>query len=229
MKTNVVLRSVDRDLFGVTIRQSTKGEMLSVTDLQKAYDKARYMHGWKDRRIERIMVTSDFQERVFYVLKKLDLVKTQICVFTEMAKNEGVTKVLKGLGVWKTTGRGVNKTTIANPYIWILLAMEMNPLIYAEVVVWLTDTLIFDRIEAGTEYLPMNAAIKQIVPIPNYPAYAKEINIKVFGAHQRGIRNIAGANELRKIADVEKFITNAISMKLIKNELDIFLAIKSYK
>ena len=33
MKTNVVLKSVDRNLFGVTIHQNTKDYSLSITDL----------------------------------------------------------------------------------------------------------------------------------------------------------------------------------------------------
>ena len=64
-----------------------------------------------------------------------------------MSKKEGIAKVLKGLGVYKTTGARENKVTFTNPYIWILLAMELNPMIYAIVVTWLTDSLIFDRIE----------------------------------------------------------------------------------
>ena len=51
----------------------------------------------------------------------------------EMVKNEGIAKVLKGLGVWKTTGARATKTVYCDPYIWVLLAMELNPKIYAEI------------------------------------------------------------------------------------------------
>lgn len=37
MKTNVVMISKDRDLFGVTIKQDTKTSFMSLTDLQEAY------------------------------------------------------------------------------------------------------------------------------------------------------------------------------------------------
>lgn len=218
MKTNVVLKSTDRELFGVVIRQNTKGSFLSITDLQKAYETARWQHGWKDRRINDILQYNPVQERIYYLLFERDLIKASLPVFMEMVEREGIVKVLKGLGVYKTTGARQNKHTLADPYIWILLAMELNPMIYARVVMWLTDTLVFDRIEAGSEYMPMNKKISQIVEKPNYPLYARLINTKVFGRHISGMRNLASASELRKIADIEKQIINAIDMGWIKNE-----------
>ena len=229
MKTNVVLSSSDRGLFGVTISQETKTQMLSVTDLQNAYERARFQYGWSDRRISDIMQSIGFKERIFYLLENQGIIKTDFAAFMKMVEKEGVTKVLKGLGVYKTTGARSAKKVMANPYIWILIAMELNPMIYAKVVIWLTDSLIFDRLEAGTEYKPMNQAIASIVKDPDYAKIAKTINEKVFGQHQAGIRNLASARELRKIADIEKFVINAISMKLIKNESDVINVIKNHK
>ena len=218
MKNNVVLKSTDRNLFGITIEQNTKDYFLSVSSLQKAYDVARWQYGWSDRKVADIMQTKEFKERVFYILESKGFIKTNILVFMDMIEKEGIAKVLKGLGVYKTTGARQTKQTYCDPYIWILLALELNPMIYANVVIWLTDTLVFDRIEAGTEYMPMNSKIKEIIPNPNYQTYAKLINKKVFGKHVPGMRNLASANELRQIADVEKQIITAIDMKWIKNE-----------
>lgn len=229
MKSNVVLKSTDRDLFGVTIRQQTKGSLFSVTDLQKSYEKARWVHGWTDRRISDIMQSNSVQERIYYLLYERGIIKAELPVFMEMTNKEGIVKVLKGLGVWKTTGKGENKTVICDPYIWVLLAMELNPKIYAKVVLWLTDSLVFDRLEAGGEYLPMNAAIKKILGTPDYPKFARAINERVFGQHQPGMRNIASASELRKIADIEKFIINAIENGWLKTEEQILNAIINYK
>lgn len=228
MKTDVILSSTDRELFGITIKQNTKEQFLSVTDLQNAYEKARWQYGWSERRIDNIMQTADFKERVFYLLENQGLIKTSILGFMEMCDKEGIVKVLKGLGVYKTTGARQNKQVMADPYIWVLLAMELNPMIYAQVVVWLTDSLIFNRIEAGSEYKPMNAKIKEIVKSPNYPEYAKLINEKVFGLHQAGMRNLASAKELRKISDIEKQVIKAIEMNWIRNETDLINLIKSY-
>lgn len=221
MKSNVILKSSDRDLFGVIIRQSTDKMFLSVTDLQKSYEKARWVHGWSDRRISDILQNTSVQERLYYLLTESDLVKTSLSAFMEISKKEGIVKLLKKLNVWKTTGKGDNKQVVCNPYVWILLAMELNPMIYAKVVMWLTDSLVFDRIDAGTEYKPMNSAIKTIVNLPNYPEYAIKINKAVFGTHISGIRNIASSKELKKIADIERSIITAIEMKWINNETQL--------
>jgi hypothetical protein len=222
MKTNAMLNSSDRELFGITIRQTTKEQFLSLTDLQNAYETARWQHGWGERRIDNIMQTDSFKERVFYLLENQGVIKTSFLGFIEMVEKEGIARVLKGLNVYKTTGARQTKQVMANPYIWVLLAMEMNPMIYAKVVVWLTDSLIFNRIECGSNYVEMNKKIKSIIVEPNYPEIAKMINIKVFGEHLSGMRNLASSKELRKIDDIEKQIISAIDMGWIKNENDLY-------
>jgi len=228
MKSNVILSSTDRELFSVTIRQNTKGEFLSVTDLQRAYETARWQYGWSEKKINDVLSWTSTKERIYHLLIEANIIKTSLNLFMEMVEKEGITRVLKGLNVYKTTGRGSDKQVMCDPYIWTLLAMELNPMIYAKVVVWLTDSLIFQRIEAGNEYKPMNAAIKRVVKEPNYPKYAKLINEKVFGQHQTGMRNLASAKELRKIADVEKFIIQAIDMGFLKSDNDITKAIENF-
>lgn len=229
MKTNVTLKSSDRELFGITIRQNTKGQFLSVSDLQKAYDKAKWMHGWTGQTVNQVMQTDGFVKKCFGVLLEAGVIKVDISTFMKMCEKEGITKVLKGLDVYKTTGRGSDKTIMANPYVWMTIALELNYILYGKVIVWLTDSLIFDRVEAGSEYLPMNAAIKSLVAKPDYPSFAKAINIRVFGEHQTGMRNIASSKELRKIADIEKFVINAIDQKWLKSESDVIKAIKNYR
>lgn len=228
MKTNVILKSSDRELFGITIRQNTQKSFLSVTDLQRAYEKARWQYGWSEKKINDMLSWTATKERIYYLLLEQNIIKTPLNLFMDMTNKEGITKVLKGLGVYKTTGRGQDKTVMADPYIWVLLAMELNPMLYAKVIVWLTDSLIFDRLEAGTEYLPMNTSIKSIIPNPDYTKFAKAINIKVFGQHQTGMRNLASSKELKKIADIEKFVINAISQNWLKSEPDIINAISNY-
>lgn len=222
------MKSTDRDLFGITIKQQTANKFVSISDLQIAYDKGRWVYGWSDKRINDILSGNDTKERIYYLLTERGLVKAEISVFMNMVEREGIVKSLKGLGVWKTTGKGVNKSVYCDPYIWVLLAMELNPMLYAKVVIWITDTLIFDRIEAGSEYMPMNAAIKEVVKSPDYPKYAKEINIRVFDQHITGMRNLASAKDLRLIADIEKFIIKAIESNFIKTDGEITCAIKNY-
>lgn len=228
MKTNVIMQSKDRELFGITIKQETKNGFLSVTALQNAYEKAKWDYGWSDRKIGDVMQTNEFKDRIYYLLKEQDIIKSDIVDFIEDVKNKGIAKVLKSLGVYKTTGARHTKEVMCNPYIWVLLAMELNPMIYAKVVIWLTDSLIFDRIEAGTEYKPMNDAIKSIIPNPEYFKYAIAINEKVFGKHYPGMRNEASANELKKITKIEEMINQNIKSNLLKSHNDIISFINSF-
>lgn len=226
MKTGQILKSSDRILFGVTVRQDTKSHFMSVTDLQKAYESARFQYGWSERRVETIMSTIDFKEKAYYVLKKKFSITTGFDAFMEDVKLHGITKVLKSIGVYKTTGARESKHVSADPYIWSLIALEMNPMLFAEVVVWLTDTLIFDRVEAGTEYRPMNTSIKSVIQNPDYFKYAIAINKRVFGKHITGIRNLASAKELRSIAELEKLVINAIEMGWVKDDHGILKTIE---
>ena len=148
--------------------------------------------------------------------------------FMEMVRESGLVTVLKGLDVYKVTGRGENKQVMAHPYIWMSIAIELNYILYGKVVVWLADTLIFDRVEAGNEFKPMNAAIKSITPNPDYKKYAIAINERVFGKHITGMRNMASAKELRNITKIEQFITQAINFGMIKDEEQIIPLIKTF-
>lgn len=229
MKQNVTLRSKDRELFGVVIRQNTKDTSISITDLQRAYEKGRWQYGWSDRRINDILQSHSVQERIYHLLNEREMIKTTFPAFMDMIKNEGITKLLKGVGVWKTTGKGENKAVYADPYIWVLLAMELNPLLYAKVVIYLTDTLIFDRIDAGNHFKPMNSAINSIIPNPDYQKYARAINERVFGFHQTGMRNLASAKQLSLIAEIERFVIQSIRFGLIKTESVLLPLIKNYQ
>lgn len=228
MKTSVILSSSDRELFGITIRQNTKEQFLSVTDLQKAFEKGKWQYGWIGQTINQLMLTDELAKKCYGVLLECDFVKCDMSKFMEMVKENTLITVLKGLGVYKTTGRGENKQVMAHPYIWMSIAIELNYILYGKVIKWFTDTLIFDRIEAGSEFMPMNGAIKKLLENPDYPKVAKAINNKVFGKHITGMRNMASAKELRKIADIEKFITQSIEMGFLKTEEDILLAIEKH-
>lgn len=228
MKTNVTLQSTDREIFGIKVRQETKNQFMSVTDLQQAYEKARWIHGWSDRRINDILQFRFTQEKVYHILNERGLIKTSFHVFTELVESQGIVNVMKDLGVWKTTGRGENRSVMCDPYIWTVIAMELNPMLYAKVIIWLTDTLIFDRMDAGSKFLPMNSAISRTIDSPDYPKYARSINIRVFGEHITGMRNLASSKELRLISTIENIVTKALEYKWVKTEEEILNLVKTY-
>jgi hypothetical protein len=228
METNIIMKSKDRELFGIVIKQETKNGFLSLSELQKAYEIARWQYGWSEINIASLMQSSKMLERIFYLLKDKDIIKVEMSTFIEMCKNEGITKVLKGLQVWKTTGKGSTKIVMCDPYVWVAIALELNPMIYAKVIGFITDSLIFDRIEAGDEFRPMNNAIKKIVQTPDYKKYSIAINKKVFGRHLTGMRNLATASELKKIIKIEQFISQGILIGMIKDEKQVLYSIENF-
>ena len=215
MKSNVTMLSKDRVLFGVTIRQDTKNGFLSVTDLQDAYFRARIEKGWSDRRIERILATNDAAERIYYILEKQGIIKISFCAFMEEVEKTSLVKVMKKYGAYKTSGARHNKHTSCNPYIWVLLAMELNPELYAIVVIWLGDNLITNRIEAGDKYNELCRAASKFNDV-DYAIIGRALNYVVFNQHEKMLRNKATQKELKEIDDIQKSLAFAINMGYIK-------------
>lgn len=183
--------------------------------MQDAYFHARIEKGWADRRIERILSTNDSAERIYYILEKQGLIKTQFCAFMEDVKNTSLVKVLKKCGAYKTSGARENKHTSCNPYIWVLLAMELNPELYATVVIWLGDNLITNRIEAGDKYNDLCRAASKFKDV-DYTKIGRALNYVVFNQHEKKLRNTASQEELKEIDDIQKSLAFAINMGYIK-------------
>lgn len=230
MKTNVTMESkVSRELYGITIRQETENCFLSLTDLQEAYTHARVLNGWSKKDVSHILNYEDNTERIYYLLKEQEIVndKTLFTEFYKNVKEKGMTKVLKELGVYKTTGRGENKQTICNPYIWVLVAMELNPQLYAKVVLWLTDKLIANRIEACELNKDLRSAMAQYIPNPDYPLMNKTLNIKAFGYHEAGMRNRESTEKLHKLNMLEETMAYCIKKGFYKTNSEVIEAIKN--
>ena len=217
------MTSQDRELFGVLIRQETKTGMLNISDLKEAYTHGRILNNWSLKRIENVLESIDNHERLYFLLEKQGFVNTGIHVFMKSMKKSPTT-TLKKIGVYKTTGRGGNKTTWCNPYVWVLVAMEMNTELYANVVTWLTDKLILNRIEAGNFYKGFTDNIKDWKP--SYPKIAYHLNLIAFGKHEIGIRNNATEEQLKTLTDTQTKLSFAIEMGYITNEEKLMLEMK---
>jgi len=215
MKSNVIMMSPDRELFGIKIRQETKTGFLNLSDLQEAYTVARVLNGWKDKRIDDILSSKANTERIYYILKERDLINTEFSVFIQSCEKNGLVKYLKEVGFYKTNGARSNKATWCDPYIWVLIAMELSPLLYARVVLWLGDKLILNRIEAGNFYKSLSRALgvfKENRESIDYVKLAKALNYKIFGKHETGIRNLATKEQLQRLYELESNIAFAIEM-----------------
>lgn len=217
MKSNIILNSPDRKLLGVQIRQETATGFLNLSDLQDAYDSVRVQKGWSAKRIDHVTQTNHFKERCYYIIKKQSDTTPSFKGFMDACETEGIAKTLKESGMWKTTGRADNKATWCNPYIWVMIAMEMNPEVYAEVVVWVTDKLILNRIEAGDFYVKLTSHLSNWQE-PNYSKIAMAINKVVFGRHENGMRQSLSAKELKELADFEKILAILITDGFISDE-----------
>ena len=223
MKTNIVLKSNDRNLYGVVIRQETKTGFLNVTDLSRAYEFERSKRGWSFRDVNDILKLSSNSERIYYILQKqgyfidteYDSIKRGIFGFMEDVEKQSLTKVFKKLKAYKTTGRGEKRSVSADPYVWILIAMELNPEIYATAVCWLGDGLLLNRIEAGNMHNELSKALKRF-PDVDYSRVAKGINHIVFGHHQTGMRNTANQIQLKEVENIEKYVATMIDMQHLR-------------
>lgn len=235
MKTNIVLSSSDRELFGTTIRQETKTGFLNLSDLRESYTQARVKNGWADKNITEILERES--PTIFYLLERQGIITVDITTFMEKVKNEGFAKYMKSIGAYKTTGARDTKTVWVNPYIFVMIAMELNPLFKANVIGWLTDQLIINRIEAGNFCKALNVSIGKFSPDGNqYMTLAKALNFIVFGKHDVGIRNTGTKEQLKELANIEEKMAFAIDMGYISSfdmllkELRRMYAVKfSYK
>ena len=64
------MKSKDRILFDVVIRQDTKDSFLSLSDLNEAYIRAREINGWSEKRLNEILQRDSNVERIYYVIRE---------------------------------------------------------------------------------------------------------------------------------------------------------------
>lgn len=252
---NIAMKSKDRILFDVVIRQDTKDSFLSLSDLNEAYIRAREINGWADRDINNILMTDFVIERIYYIIREQifsendKTTKTSFyeksendkttktwfyenfkdCPsFKEYVKENGIAKVLKQLHLYRMTGRGENRKVMCNPYIWVLVAMEMNPILYAKVVGWITDGLILRRIEATTLNKKLADAIKNHIQNPEYWKINVALNERVYGEHMRGIRNTSKEQGLISLNGLQEVMAYLINNGIINNQEQLLQKIKEY-
>lgn len=250
--TNIIMKSKDRILFDVVIRQDTKDSFLSLSDLNDAYIRAREINGWSEKRLDHILQRDSNIERIYYIIReqifnqvdkteKSRFYENDKCMKTYFYENYpdypsfkkvvdeiGLPKVLKQLHLYRMTGRGENRKVMCNPYIWVLVAMEMNPILYAKVVGWITDGLILRRIEASTLNKKLADAIKNKFQNPEYWKINVALNERVYGEHMRGIRNTSKEQGLISLNGLQEVMAYLINHGIINNQEELLQKIKEY-
>lgn len=122
-----------RELFGCEIKQKSKSEFFSATDLVKAGNNWRRTNGLSDFNLSQYMKSSSFKEFESELISKY--------------------------GEVISLTRGRNSCTWVHPLIFIDLALTINPKLKVEVYEWLFDKLIKYRNDSGDSYKEMCAAL----------------------------------------------------------------------
>ena len=225
MKSNVVLQSKDRVLLGVNVSVMSKDGYVCITDATEALNKKRLSNGMQTKKVGEIISTSAFNERCNELVNKLSnrelLKRENYRLKNNNMKINGLIDLGK-MGLAYKKGRGEAQKWFVNPYLFVMIALEMDPEIYAEVIIWLTDGLIENRNQAGDAYIKMCSAVSKVVSDKNelsdkIKRVAKGINFVVFNRHEDGIRNSASKDELNDIIAIENVIAALVDGNFLKD------------
>jgi len=133
MKTEVVMT---RQLFGMPIKQKSKSEFFSATDLEKAGNKFRAMQG-----------LPLFDTRGYFKRKETK-------EFIEEVEHKYSCRA-------KISGRGRGKNTWVHPLVFIDMALSIDPKLKVEVYSWLFDYLLRYRNDSGDSFKAVSAALNK--------------------------------------------------------------------
>ena len=225
MKTSVCLDSSSRELLGKNIPVMSKDGFVCITDVMEVLNDKRKMLGLSPKRIEDVLRTKTFQERLPALIKELNSNVISDSDFSALKNSsEGIGSIndLRKFNMAYRRGSRECKKWFINPYIFVMIALELDPEIYAKVIVWLTDGLIQDRNLAGEAYIRLSKAVSGLVDDPaefkdKIQRVAKGINYVVFNEHEDNRRNRASHNEMIEIVSLENSITSLIEDGFVKS------------
>jgi len=122
--------------------------------------------------------------------------------------------------------RGVNAGTWMHPILFTKFAMWINPRFEVKVLKFVYDNLIAFRHDVGDDYKILCSALDAIGVI-EYKYAIMQINKKVFGYHEKGMRNIATVDELNKLRDEQTFLVKLVEGKFITTAEQFFTSYNS--
>lgn len=219
MKTNVVLQSESRELLGRNISVMSKDGFVCITEVMEALNEKRKSMGLESKRVDKLIQTQSFQEKMKALINQLNVNK--LCIGRLVPIQESTLNInkitdLKKYGMAYRKGKGEGQKWYVDPYFFVMVALELDPEIYAKVIIWLHDGLIENRNAAGEAYVRMSSSVARLVEnkgelSDKISRVAKAINFIVFNKHEDGIRNMATKNQLNDIVAIENIITGVIS------------------
>lgn len=225
MKTNVLLQSESRELLGKNIPVMSKDGFVCITEVMEALTEKRRKEGMAPRRLDDLMGTKGFQEKMNALIKRLNI--NSVCTAAKVAVKKSELSInkltdLKKYQMAYRRGKGKDQKWFVNPYFFVMVALELDPEIYASVVIWLTDGLIKNRNIAGDAYIrtcrSVSSLVKDKSELQNgIRRVAKAINFIVFNKHEEGIRNTATENQLNEISELEISISSIIDGGFVNN------------
>jgi hypothetical protein len=146
MKTEVIMK---RELFGEEISQKSKSEFFSATDLIRAGNKWRVGNG------------------------------LEIFIFSNWLQNKNTKEFMNFLseeyGIIKINSKGKNQHTWVHPFLFIKIALALNPKLEIKVYKWIYDELLKYRNNSGDSYKKMAGAL--FLNSKNKTCFYKEISL----------------------------------------------------
>lgn len=128
-----------------------------------------------------------------------------------------VFKKVKG----RATRNGRTKDQVwMHPYLFIKLAMWINPKFELQVIKFVYDELIKNRHLAGDNYNVLTSAIATL-PYADYREVAKAIQWIVFNTTGKNLRQSATQEQLKEISEIEHSLAFSINMGLIKDHFGL--------
>lgn len=182
-----------RELFGKEIKQKSKSGFLSATDIVKAGNIWRVTNG------------KDLFKLTSWLAKK------STKEFIKEVENE------YGKAIIKSRGKGHD--TWLHPFLFIDLALSINPKLKVEVYKWLYDELLKHRNSSGDSYKKMSGAL--FLNASNKSCYHKDISI-----YARQIKEACGVDDWQSATEdklcLRDKIHNNISLlcDVLKNNED---------
>lgn len=141
---------------------------------------------------------------------------TKVQDFIDALMEEEGLHIAKEVYVKSKASRGVNAGTWVHPYLFIKLAMWINPRFEVKVVKFVYDKLIQFRHDAGDNYRSLSASGVQLDNY-NFSKVAVALQWIVFGKKGKNLRQTATQEQLMELSSLQMKLSFAIDMGYIQS------------